>query len=98
MIPGISDASIWRGLIEGGSSAILLGIVLLVITPRIIALFKDQTRVFSEEMAKEREAHREETTKITDALVVLTEAIHTHTVELRVINARNDIDAVNSRR
>ena len=88
MIPGISDASIWRGLIEGGSSAILLGMILMFIVPRLIALFKDQTKAFRDEMAKEREAHREETAKITDALVTLTNSIHEHTTELRVHSRR----------
>lgn len=48
--------------------ALLFGMVILFVTPRVLATFRDMADRFSAEMSAERSAHREETTRLTEAL------------------------------
>lgn len=83
------EPEILKGLINGGSSAIIVGILLLVVTPKILALFRELSTTFRAEMSAERDAHRSETESLSRALTTLISATHEQTVEIREL--RNDI-------
>lgn len=63
----MSDALV-AGLAQGGATALLLGIVLMVLMPKAMAMLERHVTAFRDEIRLERDAHRAETHEMTQAM------------------------------
>ena len=69
------------GLVQGGATAVILGVVLWHLFPRLFISFEKATDAFRAELAAERAANREEMNKLEATVQRLELAIQKNTLE-----------------
>lgn len=78
---------IWKSIASGGANAVLFGAVLLILIPKMIAIFtaelRNTTKSFRDELAVEREAHHQENIALNDQIGKLVNATQEQTSEIR---------------